>query len=465
MDNTQSTEECKKDIVNLPNDSIIKKVYDFGYINYTIIGVFLTAVYSVLKLLYIDNAEKFYNIPAKFFITEINLEYIIPFAALGISFILCFIITLEKEKYVPKIVYITQKIVMMFWICFLSYKYMPEFIKQISIKNIPLIIVVPLIITVLLTLAVPMIIVVLFNIFKKLTDKSLKNYIEMNTCPEDSISVWNLDIENIKSEKIISKFNKNLLKFTDEQKQADSILNKLKIDSKTSNYNDFIKQQCKDINDIYKNKIGRFIEILKQDKLISKENFNEMHYEIFKQNKTINETISNKKNGESEYSCNESKDRKIIDQIDSYQKVMIKKYYDIIHNNILIHSETKVLVWKYNLIVFMVAFVLILMLLYNASLVKNKTKYEIINIECINSGSKGPKYEVVILHKGSQIITQYGEIKGKNLTIYTNNYTIKESNNYEYTLQKFTKVVSNSNIQNSEKSKKVEIKCAYCNKE
>lgn len=54
--------------------------------------------------------------------------------------------------------------------------------------------------------------------------------------------------------------------------------------------------------------------------------------------------------------------------------------------------------------------------------------------------------EVVILHKGSQIITQCGEINGMDLTIYTDKYTIKESNSYEYTLKKFNNVVSNSNM-------------------
>ena len=425
MDNTQSTEEYKKDSVNLPNDSSSKIIYEFGYKNHTIIGGFLTVVYSFFIFLYIDNAEKFYNIPAKFFITEINQEYIIPFAALGISFISCFIITLEKEKYVPKIAYITQKIVMMFWICFLSYKYMPEFIKQISIKNIPMIIVVPLIITVLLTLAVPMIIVVLFNKFKNSTDESLtndkKSYIEMNTYHENFIRVWNLDIENINSKKVITKFKNFLSNLKDEQ-------------------------QFKDINDIYKNTINDFVENLKKDKLISKENFNKMHSIIFEQNKMINETISKKKNVESECSCNKLNDRKIIDQIDSYQKVMIKKYYNIIQNNILIHPETKELVWSYKFIVFIVSFVLTLILLYKASLVENKNIYEIIKEGNTVSCSTISKVEVVILHKGSQIITQCGDINGMDLTIYTDKYTIKESSNCEYTLKNFNNVVSDSNL-------------------
>lgn len=72
------------------------------------------ALYLVFKFLYINNAEKFYNIPAKFFITEINLEYIIPFAAAGVCFISLLIITLEKEKYISKEVYFIQSRYLLF---------------------------------------------------------------------------------------------------------------------------------------------------------------------------------------------------------------------------------------------------------------------------------------------------------------------------------------------------------------
>ena len=73
-------------------------------------------------------------------------------------------------------------------------------------------------------------------------------------------------------------------------------------------------------------------------------------------------------------------------------------------------------------------------------------KYEIINEGNTASCSTIPMVEVVILHKGSQIITQCGEINGMDLTIYTDKYTIKESNSYEYTLRRFNNVVSNSNM-------------------
>lgn|GEM_PF-1458662 len=73
-------------------------------------------------------------------------------------------------------------------------------------------------------------------------------------------------------------------------------------------------------------------------------------------------------------------------------------------------------------------------------------KYEIINKGNTVSCSTIPMVEVVILHKGSQIITQCGEINDMDLTIYTDKYTIKESNSYEYTLKKFNNVVSNSNM-------------------
>ena len=76
----------------------------------------------------------------------------------------------------------------------------------------------------------------------------------------------------------------------------------------------------------------------------------------------------------------------------------------------------------------------------------NKKKYEIIKKGNTASCSTISNVEVVVLRKGSQIITQCGEMNGNDLTIYIDKYTIKESNNYEYTLNKFTNVVTNSNM-------------------
>lgn len=347
MDNEQITNERENDSVKLSNDSLIKKIYEFIHINFNIIGKGLLALYLVFKFLYIDNAEKFYNIPAEFFITEINLKYIIPFAAVGVCFISLLIITLEKEKYISKEVYIIQNIVTIFFICFLSYMYMAKVAMQILKKVVPLII------------AIPLVIVILFIIFIILTVKSLKNdknnYIKMDTCSKDFIIVWNLDIENINSKKVISKFENYLSNIKDDQNESKSIFEELKNESQNNDISKkFIEIQLKKINDIYINIIKNFLEKLEQDNLISKENFNEMHYKIFEQNKMIEETISNKKKEKLECSCNESIARKIKDQIVSYQKNMLKKYYDIIRNDILIPAKTKALFWAVKLLMYIV---------------------------------------------------------------------------------------------------------------
>lgn len=64
-------------------------------------------------------------------------------------------------------------------------------------------------------------------------------------------------------------------------------------------------------------------------------------------------------------------------------------------------------------------------------------KYEVI----YDNDTKKSQVEVVILHKGSQIITMQGCITNGTLYIYKNTYELKESGNYKYELHSFNKVI------------------------
>lgn len=437
MGNTQSTEECKKDSENDLNDKFTIKMYELFKNNFNIIGSGFTVIYAIFIFLFIDNAEKFYNIPAEFFITEISVKYIIPFVTVGVFFILTFIITIEKPKYVSKIAYFTHTAIMFFLILICFYRFeINGFIKVITL------------------LIIAGLYKTLHCIIKPL-NKDRENYIDMKDCPKDSVSVGfidikKIDIDYINIEKADKKFNNELLSFNDKKVNLESEFNNHKINSQISIiYSCFIKQQCENINDIYKNTIKIFLDKLKQDKFISKDYFNEKHKEIFEQNKKIKDEIREKikeKIGESKNSYNNSIEDHINECIITYQKDNLKKYYEITQEYILIPTKKNILIPLYKFTICNVLIILLIILLFNASTVTNKTKYEIIN-ECSTvSASTLPKVEVVILHKGSQIITQCGEMNGNDLTIYTDKYTIKESNDHEYTLIQFTNVVTNSNM-------------------
>lgn len=76
-----------------------------------------------------------------------------------------------------------------------------------------------------------------------------------------------------------------------------------------------------------------------------------------------------------------------------------------------------------------------------------KRKYEIIYDENTDFDSNKLDVEVVILHKGSQIITKKGKIVDDTLYIDKCSYEIKEFSQYKYILRGFTEVDNNHNLQ------------------
>ena len=89
-----------------------------------------------------------------------------------------------------------------------------------------------------------------------------------------------------------------------------------------------------------------------------------------------------------------------------------------------------------------IAFIIFLIIWTFSNIINNKAyfiskKYEII----YDNDTKESQVEVVILHKGSQIITMQGCITKSTLYIYKNTYELKESSNYKYELHSFKKVI------------------------
>lgn len=76
-----------------------------------------------------------------------------------------------------------------------------------------------------------------------------------------------------------------------------------------------------------------------------------------------------------------------------------------------------------------------------------KRKYEIIQDVNTDFDSNKLDVEVVILHKGSQIITKKGKIVDDTLYIDKYSYEIKEFSQYKYILRGFTEVDNNHNLQ------------------